>query len=480
MTTTRVLGLPVFGSLAVLLVACSTPPSALPKPPLAIPERWSASDGSEMVQTDWWKAFGDQALERLISEALGRNTDLRLAAGRVAEARALAAEQHGSDWPSANVAAGASRSRALSPVNARAFEASTGQWQFQAAYEVDLWGRIGALGRAADADYLRSMHTRDAAELSVAASTASAYFALRALDARLQVARNTLASRESAVALARSRERSGYTSRLERAQAEAEYRSTAQVVPQLELAVARQEHALGVLLGRTSGRIERGKALDEIALPSIPALGIPSELLRRRPDIAASEAEIVASDARLAAARASLLPTLKLSGNLGRTSTIHGPLTLWSLGGSVLAPIFEGGRLRAQVQISEARRELALVGYETSVIAAVTEVENQLVLIDRIRGQMDQVDEQEKALAEAQRIASNRHREGYASYLDELDAQRALFGAEQTALQLRGDLLAAQVGLYRALGGGWHEAPPDVRVESPVMGKSADTRGSGS
>ncbi|HWH82732.1 MAG TPA: efflux transporter outer membrane subunit [Burkholderiaceae bacterium] len=442
---------------ALLLSACATPPSPR-REPVAMPAAWSASGSAAVVEPGWWRAFGDPALQHVVEEALARNTDLRLAAARVAEARALSQAQHGAELPNVELGLGAQRARAISAATGRPSDATTTQAQFQAAYEVDLWGRVDALGRAADANLAASVYARDAAALSVASTAASGYLALRALDARLVVARDTLASREAAVTLARSREHQGYTSKLELAQAEAEYRATAQVVPQLALSLSRQEHALCVLLGRAPGPIERGLPLAEITLPPLPGTGLPSALLRRRPDIAASEEQVAASDAQLAAARAQLLPSLRLSASLGTatSSALHGdPFTLWSLGGSVLAPIFEGGRLKAQVQATASRRDQALIGYEKVVLGSMAEAEDQLAGIEGLQQQAVQVEAQRQALADALRIAGNRYREGYASYLDQLDAQRSLFSAEQASLQLRADLLSAQVGLYRALGGGW-------------------------
>ena len=453
----RFIELTAMAATALLLSACATAPASRPEP-VAMPAAWSAS-GQAAVESGWWRAFGDPVLQRLVDDALARNTDLRLAAARVAEARALSQVQHGAELPNVELGVAGGRFRTINAATGKPYDATNSQVQFQAAYEVDLWGRVDALGRAADETLAASSYARDAAALSVASAAASGYLTLRALDARLQVARDTLTSREAAVTLARSRESHGYTSKLELAQAEAEYRATAQVVPQLELAVSRQEHALGVLLGRAPGAIERGLPLAQIALPPLPVTGLPSELLRRRPDIAASEAQVAASDAQLAAARAQLLPSIRLAANFGTatSSALHGdPFTLWGLGGSVLAPIFEGGRLRAQVQVGVSRRDQALIGYEKAVLGSMAEVEDQLAGIERLQQQSEQVDAQRQALADALRIATNRHREGYASYLDQLDAQRNLFSAEQTALQLRADLLSAQVGLYRALGGGWN------------------------
>jgi NodT family efflux transporter outer membrane factor (OMF) lipoprotein len=260
------------------------------------------------------------------------------------------------------------------------------------------------------------------------------------------------------LSLARSRQQQGYASKLELAQAESEYRATAQAVPQLELAASRTEHALRVLLGATPGAVERGTPLSAIALPALPDAGLPSVLLQRRPDIAVSESQLVASDAQLAAAKAQLLPSLRLTASFGTVgaSVWHGdPFTLWSLGGSVLAPIFDGGRLRAQVDASASRRDQALIGYEKTVLTAFAEVEDQLAALSYIVRQENELKAQRSALQEALRIAHNRFRAGYSSYLEELDAQRSLFGAEQLSVQLRADLLSAHVNLYRALGGGW-------------------------
>jgi multidrug efflux system outer membrane protein len=447
---------------ALLVAACAAPPAPPPDPHL-LPAAWTSPGGDTAVDPGWWRAFGDEVLERMVRQALQRNTDVRLAAARVAEARALSQAQHGSEWPNVELAGGLQRARTISPVTGQPYDATTRQVQFQAAYEIDLWGRVDALGRAADASLAASGYAHDAAALGVASTVAIAYLGLRALDARLAVARETLASRAAAAGLARWRERQGYTSKLELAQAEAEYRATAQVLPQLDLAVSHREHALCLLLGVAPSPVERGLELTEIRLPPLPATGLPSALLRRRPDIAAAEAQVAASDAQLAAARAQLLPSLRLSASIGLASSniLHGdPFTLWSLGGSVLAPIFEGGRLRAQVAASASRRDQALIGYEKTVLGSLAEVEDQLASIEHLQQQAVQVEAQRQALADALRIATNRYREGYASYLDQLDAQRNLFSAQQTALQLRADLLTAEVALYRALGGGWQAEVP--------------------
>jgi outer membrane protein, multidrug efflux system len=450
----------------LLLQACgSLTPATPPVLAASVPSAWQGTAGSTSstpapapLASDWWHALGDPVLDRLVSQALAHNNDLRIAAGRVAEARALADVQQAAALPKLDFGAGVSRSRSISAATGLPYLSSVLQPQFQASYEVDLWGRVSALGRAADAQLLASQAARDSAALSVAATTATGYVNLRALDARLEVARQTLEARQSALLLARSRQQRGYTSALETQQSEAEYRATAQVIPQLELLMRRQEHALSLLTGEAPGAVLRGLPLKALNFPGLPDAGLPSDLLRRRPDIASAEAQLAASDNQLAAARAQLLPSLQLSATLGSISSsalTGNPIGLWSLGGSVLAPLFDGGRLRAGVRASDARRDQALAGYEKAVLTAFSEVEDQLAAVDELARQRVEVDAQQVALTEAVRVATNRYREGYASYLDELDAQRSLFSAEQAALQLRADQLSAQVSLYRALGGGW-------------------------
>jgi multidrug efflux system outer membrane protein len=417
------------------------------------PAQWQAAAGSAPLHREWWRGFGDPVLAGLVDEALARGIDLRQAVARLTEARAVARAQDAAAWPTLDFGLGGERSRSISEVSGKPFLSNQYQGQFVAGYEVDLWGRIAALRQAADANGEAAAAARDAVALSVAATVANSYIQLRALDARLDLARRTLASRERSLALTRSREQRGYGSGLESAQAEAELRATAQVIPQLELAIEQLERSMNVLLARTPGPIERGAPLLALTDP-----GLPSALLRRRPDIAGAELQLAASDAQLAAARAQLLPSLRLSAALGRAgaSVLSGdPFTVWSAGGSVLAPLFNGGRLRAQVDLGASRRDQALLAYERTVLSAFAEVETQLAAYGLQQAQLMQAQAQRVALEDALRIAGRRYREGYASYLDELLAQRNLFAVEQNVLQLQADLLATEVNLYRALGGGW-------------------------
>ncbi len=454
--------------MAIALAACS-----LTKPPpaqahLDMPAQWMSTGGDASVSEAWWRGFNDPILVNLINEALTRNLDLREATARLAEARAVSDAEHGDLWPALNAGYELDRSRSINPGFGFPFRATDHAWEFQASYEVDLWGRVHALAAAGDATSMAARDAKDGVALSVAASIASSYITLRSLDAQLELARKTLASRGHSLEIQRARQQRGYGTALDTAQAEAEWRATAQVIPALELASRRQEFALDILLARTPGPIERGLPLLSFPLESLPDAGLPSELLRRRPDIASAEQQVVAADARFAAARGQLLPSVQLSATFGSvesTALLGSPFTIWSLGGSVLAPIFNGGRLRSLAQASSSRRDEALIGYERTVLNSLSEVETQLVSFADQKRQLEATEAERVAVAESLRIATRRFDEGYSSHLDELQAERALFNVDEAILQLHASLLISKVGLFRALGGGWtNDAPPALKM----------------
>lgn len=450
---------PLAAALALAVAGCAAPD---PRPPstaaVVAPPAWrTALPAGEAVDARWWTRFGDPVLARLVERALADNVDIAIAATRVAEARANQRLARAQLVPTLDAGGGVTRSRTLGALG-QPVEATGVQPVFQTAYEVDLFGRIGAGIEAARQTTLASEAARDTAALAVAAATASGYITLRGLDARRRVVESTIAARAEALRLARSRARVGYTSQLELRQAEAEYQATAQILPQVDLAIRRQENALSVLLGDTPRAIERGLALDRLTAPPVPA-GLPSDLLRRRPDIAQAEFTLAASDASLRAARAQYLPSLRLTGSTGLTlsSALADPVTIWSLGASVLAPLFQGGRLRAGVEGAAARRDAAAFAYRRAALTAFREVEDSLAAVDRLDEQERDLLAQRVAVAEALRHATNRYRAGYAAYLEQLDAQRALLTVDLSLVQVEVDRLTAFVALYQAMGGGWPE-----------------------
>ncbi len=440
-----------------VLAACT--PAKRPRPEAASvtpPAAWRTTlPGTAPIAANWWEAFGDPELTRLVTAALTNNPDIAVAVARVAEARATERVARAARFPTLDAGVGLIEQRALNAFGT----ASTGtslQPVFQSAYEVDLFGRIGNTIDAARLTGDAAAAAADSARLSVAAATASGYITLRGLDARIETVRATIASRGEALRIARSRAEVGYTSQLELRQAEAEYAAVTQTLPQLELLARRLENALALLTGTPPRPIARGRALEALVPPPIPA-GLPSDLLRRRPDIAQAEATLAASDVSLAAARAQFLPQLRLTGSTGEvlSSALPNPVGIWSIGASVLAPLFRGGQLRGNYDGATARRDQAAFAYQRSVLTAFREVEDALAGVDRLAVQRRALETQRTATAEALRHATNRSRAGYSPYLEQLDAQRALFSAELSLEQTRADQLNALVALYQAMGGGW-------------------------
>jgi multidrug efflux system outer membrane protein len=452
---------------ALVLSGCRI---AVPPPPAStvnVPQAWRAPsevgpNASVAVEANWWRAFGDPALDALVAQALANNGDIRTARSRLQEYQARIRVARSAQEPSLTAGITPGRARAIGPFGTPV-ESTTLQGNVQAAYELDPFGRLENATQAARFDLASQQAAADAVALSVAANTASGYLNLRGLDAQLDLARATLQSRVRSLELARRQFEVGYSSRLELSQAEAEYRTTAAVVPQLERSITQQENALALLIGASPGPIARGADFAALQVPAIQP-GLPSELLRRRPDIAQAERAIAAADASLAVARDQLLPALRLTASVGGYAhslpdLLGSGTTLWSVGGSILAPIFDAGRLRAQGEISASLRDRAVFAYESVVRNAFAETENGLTAVQRLREQLEQAEARRVATAEVLRIAHNRYTNGYSSYLEELDAQRNSFTAENNVLQLRASWLAAHVDLYRALGGGWSALP---------------------
>ncbi|MGN7930602.1 efflux transporter outer membrane subunit [Sphingopyxis sp. 22461] len=443
--------------LAAALAACAGPNVATTGvAPVTPPVAWRTdANPAAPLPRDWWRSFGDPTLAALVDKALANNSDIGVAAARVREARANFALARAQTLPTIDAAISGGRSRSVSPFG-QPSEQNFAQPQIQVAYEVDLFGRLADQKSAARDSWFASEAARDAVQLSIAAAVASSYVTLRSLDARLEVARETVRARSESLRIAKSRVGRGYSPKLELQQAQAEYDATAQIVPQIELAIARTEDGLSLLVGDTPRAIERGSALDRLAVPAVPD-GLPSELLRRRPDVAQAEYQLAASDKNLAAARKRFLPQVRLTSAAGAAfSTLIGdPISIWSVGGSILAPIFQGGRLTAQAEAAGAQRDQAAFVYRRTALTAFREVEDALAAVSRIDAQIAFAQSQRDALAEGLRLATNRYREGYSPYLEQLDAQRGLLGAELSLIQLRADALAARIQLFQAMGGGW-------------------------
>jgi multidrug efflux system outer membrane protein len=442
---------------ATLLAACAGPrPDAPPEAAVVTPAAWR--DGTTVhdgITAEWWQSFGDPVLSHVVERALANNIDIAIAAARVEEARAQFSAARGQSLPGVEAVVAARRERFLNAFGQAASQTAE-LAQIQASYDLDLFGRLRNATEAARASLLATQAAQDNVTLAVASSAAAGYIGLRALDARLTVVRDTVAARSDSLRIAQRRSQQGYATRLELEQAVAEYHATAQLVPALELAITRQEDGLSVLLGENPRTLERGVALSALTIPSVPTL-LPADLLRRRPDLAQAEQLIVAADRSLDSARAAFLPSIRLGAGGGYVDStlIQDPVGIFTIGGSILAPLFEGGRLRAQADAAAARRDQAAYFYRKVALNSFREVEDALAAVQRTSEQELTLRQQRDALARALVQATNRYRAGYSSYLEQLDAQRGLLSADLSLVQANSDRLTAAVSLFQALGGGW-------------------------
>ena len=444
---------------ALALSGCATDVEKAPAS-LPIPDSFRQQVGPQAApEANWWKNFGDTDLNWLVNQALQHNSDILLARSRVDQYRAQLRAAQGDNFPSLSAGVAATHQRALSAATGQPYETAVFQGLLQANYDVDLWGSRSSSLRAARASLDAQRAAASAAELTVASSVASGYLSLCALDEQLRVTEATLATRENSLNLAQRQFATGYTSRLEWMQAASEYQTAKAQIPQLQHQIEQQENALSVLVGMNPRQIARNCRFNQLKPQTLPTL-LPSQLLNRRPDIVQAQRQLLAADASLASARANLLPSLNLtaSGTL-QSSELHqlldNPFRLWSMGGSILAPLLNREALTAQVDVAMASRNQALYAYEKVVRNAFSEVDNALDAIRRSQQQLAELQKQEGFVAEAYRIARNRYQNGYASYLDELDAQRTLFSTQLNIVSVKNTLLLAQIDLYRALGGGW-------------------------
>lgn len=453
---------------ALVLSGCMPAYRAAPaSAELSVPAQWSmqpaASADNVRLDVQWWRAFGDAELTRYVEAARARNTNVLTAIARIDAARAQVQLADAARGPTLNALVGAQAEHTFTSTGVATTRVV--QPGLQASWELDLWGRLRAQANAAELQFQATQADRDAVVLSICATTAQTYIGLLALEAQLAQTRDTAASRAEALRIAQDKLRVGYISQLQLTQAESEYEAVLQAIPQLETAIARQYNALRLLAGDLPGlrgdktEAQGGAAAPFAALRLLPVpAALPSELLRRRPDLAQAERLLAASDATLAARRAAFLPQVALSASVGLfyvNALDYDPIRVWSIGGSILEPIFDQGRLSAQYDAAAAQRDQAAFAYRGAALAAFGEVENALVGVDRLAAQMDHVTRRRDILARSVKHARERYEAGYAPYLDQLDAQRNLYQTEIEVINVRQSQLLNLLNLYKALGGGW-------------------------
>lgn len=455
---------------ALLALALALPACAGPRPPLpagaavAVPDHWrsgEASQASAPIAVQWWRALGDPALDALVEEGLAASPNLLAATARIEVARAQFRLAGAPGRVAVSADGGGATSRTINAFG-QGLDQTQANGELVVSWEADLFGRIRAASDAGRAALAASVYARDGVSVALAATIVTGYVGLRSRDAQLDIAKATLAARDAELAVIRRRTAAGYSARLELAQAETAREATARLVSESELAVTRQENALSVLVGRAPGPIARGLPLDRMAGLAVPS-ALPGDLLRQRPDVREAEQRIVAADRTLDSARAAFMPRLTLRGSLGAAAStvLADPITLFSAGGSILAPIFQRGELRANADAAAGQRDIAAFAYRKTVLTGLQEVEDAQAGLARYGEQAAISARQVASAQQAYDLARSRYREGYAAYLEQLDAQRTLLDAQLRAVTVAEARLAALVALTRGLGGGW-VAPASV------------------
>jgi multidrug efflux system outer membrane protein len=427
----------------------------------------SVTSATGYAEAEWWMQFEDETLNQLVTRALSSNIDLRIALARVAEARALFTDQRLDQLPRVGVAGGSVQSRQQQPGSGEArVETETYQLGFDAAWEVDLFGRVrrGVEAAGAEADAARA-DLRDV-QVTVAAEVARNYFELRGAQARLDVARRNLETQRDTVRITQARFDVGGADPIAILSAKARLSATEATIPTLITAERQAAHRLAVLVG------ERPGALDDLLAPravrtapfakALP-IGEAGDLLRRRPDIQAAERRLAAQTARVGVATADLFPRVRVTGFLGflagdLSSLGEGASNAWSVAPSITWPGLDLGGARARLRAQEARSEASLALYDQAVLRALEDVENALVSYGQRQAQLRSLSDQAAASRRAAELARVRYKEGGLDFLVLLDAERTLLAAEDAVSVAETGVNTDVAAVYKALGGGWPAA----------------------
>ena len=456
-------------SFSVYAQKSKKPKHAIKQPHVEVPETWStaATDGisTQVPQLKgWWKNFNDSQLDALVEQALAANADLKIADARVNEVRAMRGISNSARYPTIeqNDIVARRRNVVQTPNSIGAVETGVFQVGFDANWELDAFGGVRKSVKAATAEVRAAEESRRDVMVTLIAEVGRNYIALRGYQRQLDVARSNISTQRDTRDLTSVRAKAGLATELDVTRAEAQLAFTEAVVPELEALIANTAHRIAVLLGKPPGALLAELQTAKPIPPTAPTItvGLPSELLRRRPDIRRAEAEIIAQTARLGVAKSDLYPKFQLTGLLGRTATSPGGLTLglgnFFFGGlGIQLPIFNGGRIRSNIKAEDARLDQAILLYEDTLRRSLEEVENSLTSYEREREQRTQL---EKAVASNRRsveLSKELYVAGLSDFLSVLEAQNALYDSENQLAQSEAAVAINLVALYKALGGGW-------------------------
>jgi outer membrane protein, multidrug efflux system len=454
-------------TLAVLFSAsCMMGPNYL-RPVVPAAPAYRGPDNSQVSGPDslgdqkWSEVFKDPVLQQLITAALKNNYDVQIAATRVLQAKEQVTITRSNQFPT--VTAGPSVTGTRQPGIPGIF----GGYQYladsvtgSASWNLDFWGRYRRATEAARATLLANEWGRRAVLRTVVQGVASAYFQLRDYDLELDIARRTLESRQNSLQLTQTLEEGGATSLVDVKQAQQLVEEAAETIPQLEQSIQQQENQLSILLGQNPGGVQRGMALTEQPLPETVPVGLPSQLLERRPDIEQAEQNLVAANAEIGVARAQLFPQISLTGDFGFESIgLHNlfqwSARTWNWTGSATQPIFNAGALRANVRFSEAQKQQFVLTYQQTIQTAFREVSDSLIAYKKLRDFREHQEKLTEYSRDASQLSDVRYKGGVTSYLEVLTSETNYFSSELGLARAQLSERLSLVQLYNALGGGW-------------------------
>jgi outer membrane protein, multidrug efflux system len=417
------------------------------------------AQASSFADLRWWQVFQDPQLQELIRTALKENYDLQLATERISAARAQVTITRSSLFP--QVGAGANFAGGKDPTSQATYNILT--LTADAAFQLDLFGRLRRATEAARAQLLATQDARDTVVLTLVSDVASDYFTLLQLYLELQITRDTVKTQEDSVKLTRLRLDHGVATKLDVLQAQQVLDTANAQVPDLERQIAQEEDAISILLGHYPESVPRGLPLAQQPLPPEVPPGLPSNLLERRPDIRQVEQNLITANAEIGVARAAFFPQISLTGAgggaFGRSTLLTGLMSsqigIWSYGAQVSQPIFTGGALRGNLRLAESEQRQQLIAYKQAIQLSFRDVSDALIGYQKLHQVRVAQETTVKDLQDTVDTSLRRYRGGITTYLEVLDGQRSLFSAELTLAQARGDEYQSLVQLYKALGGGW-------------------------
>ncbi len=443
----------------VLMSGCMVGPKyQKPAPGIPAAYRFDQATADTAYNLRWWGLFDDPVLDTLIAQALRQNTDVRIAASRVVQARLAVGYTRADAFPRIGYDVSATHGNFLGaqktsdPVSFF-YGAANLQW------EIDFWGKFRHATAAARAELLATEYGHQAVQIAIITEVVNAYFQLLDYQERIEITQQTVQTREGSLDIIQQRFNEGVEAGIDLNQAQIQLAVAAGALPQYERAIAQTENALSFLLGRNPGTIITGQPLMQQSLPPEIPPGLPSELLLRRPDIAQADELLRAQYDRAGMAQALRFPSISITGLLGLASSDLSTLTsggaAWSVGGGLLGPVFNFGKNKRRFEIEKERITEAGIQYEATVLQAFAEVESALVAIETY-GRQYLIKEQELTAAKnASMLSNERYDGGETSYLEVLESERTLFQVQVEMSQLRQLYLSTYINLYQALGGGW-------------------------